>query len=254
MAEPTSEPKPQPKPQPIPEAMGLSKFERRLLHTAGILLILACLVVVGVGAFLALGSLQNAFGPSYDTVSVDPSRPVEETFELVDPQFLPGTTKVLFSLAAKQEAQGLIYKEKVSYARSRNTLIYDYKTNEGDWLWQSRQQVVLKKLILGQMAGDAASGGERLIKAQYLAVTYVAKDTSADHQLGRRDKRTVRVYNLATGAGKDILDDAEEITMLRQVADNTLLVVFTAGGKSFLLVYDLAKSSVTATKVLKFAT
>lgn len=230
----------------------LTKFERRLLLTAGILLILACLVVVAVGAALALGPLQAAFG-SRDAVSFDPAKPAEEeTFQLGGGQPLAGTSKMMFRLAPKRSDFSIEYKGGGS-SEARNYLFYDYKTNEGEWLWQSRQQMVLRGQVLSQSKGFDPDGQKQEYKANYFVAVYVAKDTSADNKLDDRDKRTIRVYNIATGASKDILDDADEVTAIEQVDDTTLLVVFTGSGKTFLLVYDLEQSSVAATKVLKFA-
>lgn len=234
------------------ESTLLSKLERRLLWAAAVMLIMACLVVVGVGAILAVGPLQTAFGPG-DAVSIDPAEPVkEESFQLGGGQPLAGTTKMMFRLAPKESDFSIEYKGGGS-AEARNYLFYDYKTNEGEWLWQSRQQMVLRGQVLSPSKRFDPNVPRQDYKAEYFVAVYVAKDTSADRKLDNRDKRSVRVYNIATGESKDILDDAEEVTSIEQVDDSTLLVVFTGSGKTFILVYDLKKSSVRATKVLKFS-
>lgn len=234
------------------ESTTLTKFERRLLVTAGIMLVLACLLVVGIGAFMALGSLQSAFGPHREAVVVTPTEPDEEKFVLGAPLTLAGSSKLIFSLAAKHEAKTLSLKGEYNHQPTRNYLIYDYKSTESEWLWQSSQQMILDYQVLGARQNNGADKG-RLIQAKYLALVYVANDTSADQKLDSRDKRAVRIYSLETGASKDILDDAEEILTLKQIDEDSMLVVFTGSGKTFILVYDLAKATVVSTKVLKFS-
>lgn len=244
----TSPHKPSP---PKPNPLKPSSLERKLYITAAALLTVASLIVIGVAAYVAVDSLSIWRRPSHNTVVIAKDEPIKDTFILSSPQALDGTTKAFFSLSARQLREDYSLEEKVSYTDARNYLVFDYATNEGEWLWEGNDLVGLATKFLGQVpAGKDYS--DLLIKTEYIAVTYVPEDSNEDGRLDTDDSLALMIYDLATGESKTVLEGVENIASVKQVSESRVLIVYTDGEKTFLLVYDLAEGAVKSTKVLKF--
>lgn len=212
----------------------LNKLDRNIWRINGIALL--CIFIasfVGI-IFMIFGMLKNV-DKSHDFAQVDKGTKEEKFLRLGYFHKLKGTEFLLVPLTSDKSRSSYGKLSSEYYSKdSRNQLLFNEKTQESTWLWESNDNLITEV----NFTYDNPEEKEKQIVSG-IAFEFIASDTNKSDALDENDRKSVNFFNLKDLKMHKIISEVDRIIGMQQTTRNEVFFFYSKSGKSFFKSYNL---------------
>lgn len=201
--------------------LNLEKYDKIIWRINGTLLLLACLGSLLVCFVVGFKIIREELGPgqkTHDLVNVNQETKKEEFLTLGYFSPLQGTPYILVPLTSEQKLD-VSYSSKTSYGSARNYLVFNSKTKESFWIWNSNSFIVLRHTLVYQSSGD-----EKNRKVLGIVFEFVSDN---------KNSKSIQYFDLASRKVASVIQNIDRAIGVEQSSDDEVLFFYARNGKSF---------------------
>ena len=181
-----------------------------------------CLLALFGGAILTYKSLKETTREHEvrDIINIHPKTKKEDFFRLGYFQPLKNTNFILIPLNSSKKNDFSFSSHKNSKYTARNYLLFDKKTKESSWVWESNDRLILKEERIIQGKGKS----EKVIGVVFESI-------EKDSRSRPNDMKVVDFFDISNFARTPVLKDVNRVFGIQQTSDAEILIFFLASKK-----------------------
>lgn len=193
------------------------------------------LVVLGLYAILTIFKQETRPRNVTNVVNVSDTDKITEEFSLGRAVALDGTPYVKMPLYRGQDYAGSFHP-KSSGQNDVNELFVNTSTGESRWLFESAAQLIVDSELLYSKLRNSPDDPHVSVGIIY---TLVEKDSNGDNRLTNKDAVSLAASDVDGGQFRKLIEGAERIYSVRQIADDKVMVVYQKNQESIVELYSV---------------